>query len=83
MIDKTFNSKEMVEIVLKQKEPLVKLMEILNDYKEDQAIAETIEDLSKMASIYAEIESTAITQEQMVKIAEESMVIRNKFVAVE
>ncbi len=81
--EETFNSKDMIEIVLKQKDPLVKLMEILSDYKEDQAIAETIEDLSTMANIYAGIESTAITQEQMIKIAEESLKIRNKFVSVD
>ncbi len=81
--EETFNSKEMIEIVLKQKEPLVKLMEILSEYKEDQAVAETIGDLSTMANIYAGIESTAITQEQMIQIAEESLKIRNKFVAVD
>ncbi len=79
----TFNSKEMIEIVLKQKDPLVKLMEILSEYKDDQSIAETINDLSTMAAIYAEIESSAITQEQMIKIAEESLTLRNKFVSVE
>lgn len=81
--EETFNSKEMIEIVLKQKDPLVKLMEILAQYKDDQAVAETIEDLSTIAGIYAEIESTAITQEQMIKIAEQSLVLRKKFVAVE
>ncbi len=81
--EETFNSKEMIEIVLKQKDPLVKLMEILSDYKDDQAVAETIEDLSTIANIYAGIESTAITQEQMIQIAEESLKIRNKFVAVD
>ncbi len=81
--EETFNSKEMIEIVLKQKDPLVKLMEILSTYKDDQAVAETIEDLSAIANIYAGIESTAITQEQMIQIAEESLKIRNKFVAVD
>ena len=78
--EETFNSKEMVDVILKQKDPLVKLMEILNEYKADQGVAETIEDLSGMASIYAGIESTAITQEQMIQIAEESLKIRKKFV---
>ncbi len=81
--EETFNSKEMVEIVLKQKEPLLKLMEILSEYKSNEAIAETIDDLSNMANIYASIESTAITQEQMIQIAEESLTIRKKFVATE
>lgn len=81
--EETFNSKEMIEIVLKQKDPLVKLMEILSDYKDDQSVAETIEDLSTMANIYAGIESNAITQEQMIQIAQESLKIRNKFVTIE
>ncbi|MGQ1787324.1 MULTISPECIES: hypothetical protein [unclassified Saccharicrinis] len=79
--EETFNSKEMVEIVLKQKDPLLKLMEILAKYKSDQGVAETIADLSTMANIYAGIESTAITQEQMIQIAEESLKIRKKFIA--
>ncbi len=81
--EETFNSKEMVEIILKQKEPLIKLMEILSTYKENQAIVETIEDLSNMANIFAGIESTAITQEQMKQIADESLKIRKKIIATE
>ncbi len=81
--EETFNSKEMIEIVLKQKDPLVKLMEILSDYKTEASVAETIDDLSELASIYASIESTAITQEQMKQIAEESLKVRTKFVSVE
>ncbi|TLX72137.1 hypothetical protein E9993_18915 [Labilibacter sediminis] len=81
--EETFNSKEMIEIVLKQKEPLVKLMEILAQYKSDEGVAQTIEDLSSIAAIYAGIESTAITQEQMIQIADESLKIRKKFVAAE
>lgn len=81
--EETFNSKEMIEIILKQKEPLVKLMEILAQYKSDEGVAQTIEDLSDIAGIYAGIESTAISQEQMIKIAEESLKIRKKFVAAE
>lgn len=79
--EETFNSKEMVEIILKQKEPLLKLMEILAEYKDDQGVAETIADLSNIANIYAGIESSAITQEQMIQIAEESLKIRKKFIA--
>lgn len=79
--EETFNSKDMVEIVLKQKEPLLKLMEILTEYKSDKAIAETIEVLSNMSNIYAGIENTAISQEQMIKIAEESLKIRKQFIA--
>jgi predicted small secreted protein len=81
--EETFNSKEMIEIVLKQKDPLVKLMEILSDYKTEASVAETIDDLSELASIYASIETTAITQEQMTQIAEESLKVRSKFVSVE
>ncbi len=81
--DATLNSKEMVAIVLKQKDPLVKLMEILSQYKSDAGIVETIENLSTIASIYASIESTAITQEQMIQIADEAQKIRQKFISVE
>jgi predicted small secreted protein len=81
--EETFNNKEMIEIVLKQKDPLVKLMEILSDYKTEASVAETIDDLSELASIYASIETTAITQEQMTQIAEESLKVRSKFVSVE
>ncbi len=81
--EETFHSKEMVTIVLKQKEPLVKLMEILNEYKSDKGVAETMESLSNMAGIYAGIETDAITEEQLKQIADESLKIRNEFVAVD
>ena len=58
-------------------------MEILSKYKEDAGVAETIDDLSEIANVYAGIESTAITQEQMIQIADEVMKIRKKFVSVE
>ena len=80
--EETFNSKEMVTIILKQKEPLLKLMEIMDQYKSNPNVAETIEDFSTMANIYAGIENTAITEEQMTKIAEESLKIRKKIVAI-
>jgi hypothetical protein len=81
--EETFNSVEMVEIILKQKEPLVKLMQILNDYKADEMVAETINDMSVLAEIYDEIQATAITKDQMIQIAEESLKVRQKFVAAE
>ncbi len=81
--EETFHSKEMVSIVLKQKEPLLKLMEILAKYKDDAAVAETIERLSNIANIYAGIENDAITQEQMKKIADESLKIRAQFIALD
>jgi hypothetical protein len=81
--EETFNSVEMVEIILKQKDPLVKLMKIMDDYKTDEGVAETINDLSVLAEIYDEIEATAITKEQMIRIAEESLKVRQKFVAAE
>ncbi|SMO50875.1 hypothetical protein SAMN06265379_10280 [Saccharicrinis carchari] len=79
--EETFNSKEMVTIILKQKDPLQKLMDIMDNYKSNPNVAETIQDLSTMANIYDGIEETAITLEQMRKIAEESLKIRKKIVA--
>ncbi len=81
--EETFHSKEMVKIVLKQKAPLLKLMEILAKYKDDTAVSETIESLSGMAKIYAGIENDAITEEQMKKIADESLKIRAQFIALD
>ncbi|WP_245820793.1 hypothetical protein [Saccharicrinis aurantiacus] len=81
--EETLNSLEMVSVVLKQKEPLDKLFEILNRFKDEADIVKTIEDLTPLAEIYASIASDAITQEQMRDIAKQVMIVRNNFVSAE
>lgn len=81
--EETLHSIEMVNIVLKQKEPLNKLMEILNNFKDDAAIVKTIEELTPLATMYAELAPDAITKDQMIAIEKASLVVRKKFVTAE
>ncbi len=81
--EETLNSIEMINIVLKQKEPLEKLIEILNKFSDDESIAQTIKDLQPLTTLYMELAPDAITEAQMTAIKEQSLVVRNKFISAE
>ncbi len=78
--EETLNSKDMIEIVMKQKISLEKLLPILEKYKDNANIQKTIDDLKPIYSVYNKMEDGAITQKQMKDIAKSIKVIRNKFI---
>jgi len=67
--DETFDNKEMITIIMNQKENLIKLMTLLEKYKSNEAVAETINILKPLYDIYENIDEGSITKKQMKKIA--------------
>ncbi len=78
--DETFDNKEMVTIIMNQKEHLTKLMSLLESYKDNTAISEVIEILSPLSTIYANIDEGSITKKQMKEVAKEIGIARAKIV---
>jgi hypothetical protein len=78
--EETFSNKEMVKIVMDQKAPLDKLMELLADFEGEAAIDETIALLAPLHTIYTSIEEGGITQQQMTDITNEVNIARHKLV---
>nr|WP_319400205.1 hypothetical protein [uncultured Carboxylicivirga sp.] len=76
----TFNNKEMVVIIMNQKEPLNKLMALLKQQEADADIAETIEDLKILHEIYNSVDAGSITEDQLTAIQENVAVVRDKFI---
>lgn len=79
--EETYNNVEMVKLVMEQKEPLNKLMEIMKDYESNADVAETIEALEKVQSIFNTLENGSISKEQMEAITAEIYKIRTAMVS--
>ncbi len=78
--DETFDNKEMITIIMNQKENLNKLMSLLEKYKDKEAVKETIDLLTPLYDIYKTIDSGSITRKQMKDIADAVKVARDKIV---
>ncbi len=72
----TYNNVEMIKIVMEQKEPLNKLMGLLEDANSNDNIADVFGSLNILNEIYSNLEEGSITQEQMMAIATEVAVVR-------
>lgn len=77
----TFDNKEMVAIIMNQKEPLNKLMTILKQVETNADVKETMEDLKILHEIYNSIDSGSITQDQLSAIKDNVAVVREKIVS--
>ena len=78
--DETFDNKEMITIIMNQKEHLTKLMSLLEKHKDNKSINEVIEILSPLANIFSGIDAGSITKKQMKEIAKEVKVARTKII---
>jgi len=76
--DETFDNKEMVTIIMNQKENLNKLMVLLDKYKANQSVAETIAILTPLSEIYKSVDAGSITLKQMKEIAASVETAREK-----
>ena len=76
----TYNNKEMVKIVMEQKASLNKLVSLMEEMKENIAVAETLNQLSKLHGIYNSIEEGAISKDQMDAIVNEIYAVRTSMV---
>ena len=78
--DDTFDNKEMVKILLSQKEPLEKLIKLLDDNKQDANIKELRELLQPLNEIYTKTDANSITEETMQAIKKEADAARSVIV---
>lgn len=76
----TFENKEMVKILLSQKEPLDKLVKLLDEVKGEPNVTGLRKDLQPLYDIYSKVEANSISEEQMASIRKESEVIREAIV---
>ncbi len=79
--DNTYNSIEMIRIVMKQKEPLNRLIELLADFNDEVGVDEMIQDLKAIQTIFNTVETESITEKQMQDITEAVKEIRNKYIS--
>ncbi len=78
--DNTFNNKEMVKIVMTQKDPFNKLMELLNQHATTDYVKTTIADMTPLYNIFGSIEEGGITEKQLEQIKTEVKALRTKIV---
>jgi len=71
---------DMLKIISNQKEPLTKLMELMQPYSEDKDISETIALMKPLMDIYSTIGTDKITQEQFDAISKSVSDIRNNII---
>lgn len=76
----TFENKEMVKILLSQKEPLEKLVKLLDEVQGEPNVTGLRQALQPLYNIYSNVDASSISEEQMVAIRSESEVIRKALV---
>lgn len=79
--DNTYNNKEMVKIVMTQKDPMMKMMELLEKYSSTDYVRETIEDLKPLYNVFTSIEDGGITEVQLEQIKTEIKDLRSKMIS--
>ncbi len=78
--NETFDNKEMVKILLTQKEPLEKLISLLDENVSNDEIKEIRAQLDPLSKIYAGVETNSISTDQMQQIKEQTGIVRSAFV---
>ena len=78
--ENTYQNKEMVKVVMKQKASLNKLLELMNIYKDDKSVHEMMHQLQPLAEVYNLVEENAISEGQMNIIIEETRKIRSAII---
>ena len=79
--ENTFQNPKLLEVILFQEEPLMKLEEMMEPYKDTELLADLYADITSINAIYAlEEGATSMTKEQVVKLTDLIASIRNKFV---
>ncbi|MBP5364690.1 MAG: hypothetical protein J6Y82_02040 [Bacteroidales bacterium] len=78
--DNTFENKEMVKIIMSQKDPLVKLMELLGKYQGNESIDNAKALLTPLFEAYQAMEEGSITEAQIQQIKTDVYGIRTEMV---
>jgi len=68
--EETFDNKEMVTIIMKEKDHLIKLMNFLQNYKSSDDVASVINILTPLYETYNDLDKDSITKLQMQEIAD-------------
>lgn len=76
--EETFDNKEMVTIIMDQKDHLIKLMNLLQNYKSSDDVASVIEILTPLYETYKSMDRDSITKLQMKEIAKKVDVARKR-----
>ncbi len=76
----SYDNYELVKIIAGQKESLDKLMDVLNEHKDDPSIRQLIETLQPLKQIYDEA-GDSLTEKQLREISSEVEKIRNKLLS--
>ncbi len=76
----TFENKEMIKILQSQKEPLVKLVELLGKVEGEPNLSEISADLQPLYKIYTSVDDNSLSEEQMNNIRKEIEIVRAKVV---
>ncbi len=76
----TFENKEMIKILQSQKEPLVKLVELLGKVEGEPNLSEISNDLQPLYKIYTSVDENSLSEEQMNNIRTEIEIVRAKVV---
>lgn len=74
------NSEDIIKIIANQKEPLNKLMELLQPNVADAAIGEMVESLKPLVELFSGIQGDVITQEQYSNISNAVTQLRNSII---
>ncbi len=78
--DDTFDNKEMVKILLSQKEPLEKLVKLLDQNLNNANVKELRDQLEPLNLIYSKTDANSITEESMQEIKKEADKVRSVIV---
>lgn len=78
--EETYNNVEMVKIVMEQKAPLSKLMELIEAHVESADITEVKEALTPLYNTFESIEEGSISKDQMLAITEQVAEVRDAIV---
>ncbi len=77
----TFNNKEMVKIIMEQKEPLNKMMDLLEQHATNEDVKSVMDDLKILHDIYNSVDAGSISEDQLQAIKNNVAKLREKFVA--
>lgn len=78
--ENTFQNPKLIEVILFQKEPLMKLESMMAEYKDSELLSDVYADIVEINGIYAlEEGTTSMTEEQVTKLTELLTSVRNKY----
>jgi len=81
--ESTYSNVEIVKIIMEQKQPLNRLVEILSNDKDIASVAEMLAELSKIKTVYDGMEEGSISEKQIADVTEQIEQIREKYTEVQ